>query len=195
MLETSQQQSGKAGGNAELTVKVQFSEQNTGGGRGRKRVDGGFPQVWYRKCVSSLLTEIEMEIDFHGACASFAGAKMRRLRHSSVHQRRGRRVQGRKVRGDASGASLFVVVTATRSSTRSILRAECATSHSSMPHALMPPKKKLQLPSRAPSVVPLDDQPATAATPVSAETPAATPAMPTPQPDPWTDEQEISLFK
>jgi hypothetical protein len=79
MLGTSQQQSGTPGGKPGLTVKVQLSEQNTGGGRGRERVDGGFPQVWYRECVSSLLTEVEIEIDFHGACASFAGRETQRL--------------------------------------------------------------------------------------------------------------------
>ncbi|KAH0534032.1 hypothetical protein FGG08_007367 [Glutinoglossum americanum] len=58
----------------------------------------------------------------------------------------------------------------------------------------MPPKKKLQLPTRAPSTIPQDDQPMADATPV-AETPATTPAVPALQADPWTDEQEISLFK
>ncbi|KAH0560071.1 hypothetical protein GP486_003406 [Trichoglossum hirsutum] len=91
----------------------------------------------------------------------------------------GRRV-GEHDNRDASDASLLMSL----SSNRIFL----------LPHALMPPKKKLQLPSRAPSMIPQDDQPMTDATPTT-ETPATTPAVPTLQPDPWTDEQEISLFK
>jgi MRG-binding protein len=43
-------------------------------------------------------------------------------------------------------------------------------------------------------MIPQDDQPMMDATPTT-ETPATTPAVPTLQADPWTDEQEISLFK